>query len=166
MLWTCLHSLTVNIMEIKVLRNTGLCEYTLSSKKPLLPLHIVFILAGISTLVYFRPPLQTSLLVLCAILAAPRLLLRERVTESIKVIYGVGVQLDKCGPLKLLGPKTRFIPKNAIRETLINEIFEGHHVVYVIQIILKDSNKILLGFETMRTQIDFISKVWNDIQDI
>lgn len=66
------------------------------------------------------------------------LFLRTKITEGVLIIPGVGLQTCRLGQFRLLSDYRRFFPKNTLRVTLINEVFEGFVVNYVLQTFIED----------------------------
>lgn len=93
-------------------------------------------------------------------------LLKTRVTETVIVINGLGMQIERKGRYRIISNSDRFIPSDAIRAVFINEVFEGSHVVYVIQMVFNQTNEVGLVFKELRPQLPVLQEVWKSIKQL
>lgn len=103
-------------------------------------------------------------LVLAPLLFIP--MIRTRVSESVLIVKGLGVQFENRGRYRFASDYNRFIPSDAIRTVFINEVFEGSRVVYVVQVVLRETNEICLAFRELRPRLPVLREVWTSIKNI
>jgi len=96
-------------------------------------------------------------------IAGCSLLLRSHRSEDVLIVDGLGVQTSQFGLVRNITDHKVFFPKNVIRACVINEIFEGYSVNYVIQIIKKDSDDVSPLFPKMRPGLAELHEIWSKL---
>lgn len=103
------------------------------------------------------PPAAAALL---AYLALRRL----HVTESVLVLRGLGIQTRSSGALWGLGDATRFIPTEQIRDVLVNEVFVGFGVRYVLVVVVEGEEDMVVVFPQLGGGKEVVLRVWRGVR--
>lgn len=146
-------------MKVTSAKSEGVISYTIKSDMNWLILMIKCGLIGAAVLVlkYQMSWWKAAALVMLA------LLLRCQVTEGVLAIAGLGLQLERKGRIVFWSDESRFFAKHTILGILINEVFEGFQVNYVLQIVINHANEMSLIFPQLRPGLPMIKEVWQNI---
>lgn len=98
------------------------------------------------------------------LVAACSLALRTYKSESVLILDGLGVQTSQHGFVRWITDHSTFYAKNIIRACVINEIFEGFNISYVIQIIRENSDELSMLFPTVRPKLALLHEIWQQLQ--
>lgn len=94
------------------------------------------------------------------------IILRPEVSERVLIIRGLGIQTEKRGRIRLFQDQSSFYPKNSMNAVVINEVFEGFRINYVLQMILKDQQELGLVFSSFRPKLKLLQDVWLHINSV
>ncbi|SPN98529.1 uncharacterized protein DNG_01575 [Cephalotrichum gorgonifer] len=109
-------------------------------------------------------PLSTPALAAVALLLAFVSLQPLHVTESVLVLRGLGIQTRSSAGLWGLGDATRFIPTEKIRDVLVNEVFVGFGVQYVLVAVVEGEEDMVVVFPRLRGGKDVVLRVWRGVR--
>lgn len=104
--------------------------------------------------------------VMACVIGAIALAIRLRRSESIIALQKLGLQIEQYGHTMWLSDSTRFFPLGNIRGVVINEVFHGFSVIFVLQIILEDADKLHVIFPRLLPRLDDLKTVRKGIRSV
>ncbi|MBE3048701.1 hypothetical protein IMZ48_40625, partial [Candidatus Bathyarchaeota archaeon] len=109
-------------------------------------LHSLLATPAAKSLTTLTTTLPTPVAPIAALLLASAALRRVHTTESVLVLRGLGIQTRSSSPVWGLGSAARFIPTEKIRDVLVNEVFVGFGVRYVLVVIVEGEEDMVVVF--------------------
>lgn len=89
---------------------------------------------------------------------------RLHVTESVLVLRGLGIQTRTSAAVWGLGDATRFIPTEQIRDVLVNEVFAGFGVRYVLVVVVDGEEDMVVVFPRLGGGKEVVLRVWRGVR--
>ncbi|KAL2110393.1 hypothetical protein VUR80DRAFT_1236 [Thermomyces stellatus] len=89
---------------------------------------------------------------------------RLHVTESVLVLRGLGIQTRTSAAVWGLGDATRFIPTEQIRDVLVNEVFVGFGVQYVLVVVVEGEEDMVVVFPRLGGGKEVVLRVWRGVR--
>lgn len=149
-------------MQTSIVQDNGLICYSLTSGFSQLVIFLQLLALGLMLAQY---AVQRS--IICLMVSVILLVfLRSEVSERVLIIKGLGIQTEKRGRIRFCQDQTSFYPKNRMNAVVINEVFEGFRINYVLQMILKDQQELGLVFSVFRPKLSLLREVWLHINSV
>lgn len=124
--------------------------------KPLVVLIYCFrVLSALLLLVHVGPPI----FVRAAILGIA--CMRTSLTETFSVFRSFGVQLESQGRFCWQN-RVRFIPEHDVVDIVINEVFVGFTIKYVLVIIVDGQSKLDVVFADSQPRLQVLQPIWQE----
>lgn len=116
-------------------------------------IYIFRVLAALSVFVHVGIPFYVRAIVIGISM------LRTGRTESFFVMKSLGVQLRSEGPF-VFSKRVRFVPTSEIVDIVINEVFVGLTIQYVMVVIIQGENRLEVVFDKLRPRLAILKSVW------
>lgn len=162
---TILAHLLVLLLRLLVLSAAAALPLSqLSSHIPSPTLHALLATPAGSALSRLLTTLPAPAPAAAALLLSYAALHRLHITESVLVLRGLGIQTRSSGALLGLGSATRFIPTEQIRDVLVNEVFVGFGVRYVLVVVVEGEEDMVVVFPRLGGGKEVVLRVWRGVR--
>lgn len=103
---------------------------------------------------------------MACVIGVVALMIRLRQSDSVIALEKIGVQLEQRGRIFWLSDSVHFFPLSKLRGIVINEIFHGFSVIFILQIILEDADELIVVFPRITPRLKDLTIVRKGINSV